>query len=68
VVASKAAAAAAAARVRPPRPSKWDDYTPGSDEHGPRFYPGPNQRSEGGDFKERAGAYARTEEVVSYSP
>ena len=26
-----------AAEVRPPRPSSWGDYTPGSEEHGPRF-------------------------------
>ena len=36
-------------------------YTPGSDEHGPRFIQGPGGGARGCDFEEHEGAYARTE-------
>ena len=36
-------------------------YTPGSDEHGPRFLTGGPGAAPGGGFEERVGVYARTE-------
>jgi len=52
-----------------PSPAAWVYYAPGATNTGPvlSFNRGSGGRARGCDFEKRAGAYARTEGVVSYS-